>query len=78
MDIKEKITEVFRMTFGDKTIVLSNEMTSQDIEGWDSLSHMIMIERIETEFSIKFKLKDLNKLKNVGALLEMVKIKIEE
>ncbi|MEP7254687.1 MAG: acyl carrier protein [Ferruginibacter sp.] len=74
--IFEKLTTVFRKIFNDDTIVLKNELTARDVANWDSLSHMLMIGEVEKEFSIKFKLKELNKLDNVSSLIELIKSKL--
>jgi acyl carrier protein len=75
--IINKLTTIFRTIFSDDTIVLRNEMTVNDVGNWDSLSHMLMITEVENIFSIKFKLRDLNKLKNVGALIELIDFKLQ-
>ncbi len=74
--ITDKLTTIFRSVFSDKTIFLNNEMTANDVSSWDSLSHMLMITEVENVFSIKFKLREINKLKNVGILIELIESKI--
>ena len=73
--IIEKLTAVFHEVFNDNTIVLSDEMTAKDVENWDSLTHMLMITKVEEVFGIKFKLKELNKLKSVGDLIGTIEAK---
>ena len=51
-------------------------MTAADVENWDSLTHMLMITRVEEVFGIKFKLKELNKLKMVGDLISTIEVKL--
>jgi acyl carrier protein len=75
--IIDKLTTIFRTIFNDDTIILRNEMTVNDVGNWDSLSHMLMITEVENVFSIKFKLKELNKLKNVGTLIELIEFKLQ-
>ena len=70
--IIEKLTNVFHEIFKDESIVLRDDMTAEDVENWDSLTHMLMISEVEQEFQVKFKLKDLNKLKTVGDLITIV------
>jgi acyl carrier protein len=55
---------------------MKDELTATEVEGWDSLSHITIISEIEEEFKIKFKLKELNKLKNIGSLIEIVQSKL--
>ncbi len=67
-----KLTEIFRKVFSDESLTISDEMTASDVDRWDSLSHMLMIAEVESEFSIKFKLKELNKMRNVGDMIEVI------
>lgn len=71
----EKLTTIFRKVFDDETIVLNDQMTANDIGSWDSLSHMLMIAQVENAFSIKFSLREINKLKNVGTLIRLIESK---
>tara|TARA_B100001939_G_scaffold284935_1_gene254678 strand:+ start:2822 stop:3061 length:240 start_codon:yes stop_codon:yes gene_type:complete len=71
-----KLTKIFREIFNDREIVINNKTTAQDIDNWDSLTHMLLISKIEEEFEIKFKLKELNNLNNVGNLVEIINTKI--
>lgn len=75
-EITLKLTEIFRQVFSNHLLELTNELTSNDVNGWDSLSHMLLINEIEKSFSINFKLKDLNKMKNVGALIIIIEEKL--
>lgn len=75
--IIEKLTAVFQEVFNDSDIVLRNDMTSNDVDNWDSLTHMLMITKVEEVFGIKFKLKELNKLKMVGDLINTVESKLQ-
>lgn len=67
-----RLTEVFRKVFNNESIVLSDELTANDVENWDSLSHMLLITEIENAFQIKFKLKELNKMRNVGDMIIII------
>ncbi len=76
-EIVEKLTNVFHEVFNDNSIVLRDEMTAADVENWDSLTHMLMITKVEEVFGIKFKLKELNKLKMVGDLITIIESKLQ-
>jgi acyl carrier protein len=71
-----KLTDVFRKVFGDGNLVLKDDLTANDVENWDSLSHMLLIAEIENSFQIKFKLKELNKMRNVGDMIELINQKV--
>jgi len=71
-EIKVRMEQVFRRTLNNRSIVLVNDLSAADVEGWDSLSHMLLIAEIEREFEIKFKLKDLSAIRNVGDIIDIV------
>ena len=70
------LNKIFEEVFSDPSIIITDNLSAKDVDGWDSLSHMILITEIENEFSIKFKLKDLNKMKNVGDLITIIDSKL--
>ncbi|WP_294142886.1 acyl carrier protein [uncultured Sanguibacteroides sp.] len=74
-EIIEKLTLIFRDIFTEPALELTSEMTANDVEKWDSLTHMLMVAEVEKQFGIKFKLKDLNKMKNVGSLISIIEEK---
>ena len=76
-EIEQKLTGIFREIFVVENLVLNNEMTANDVETWDSLTHMLMITKVEEVFAIKFKLKELNKLKKVGDLIDTIENKLQ-
>ena len=76
-DITEKITPVFRKVLNEASREISDQLSANDVDNWDSLSHMLLISEIETVFNIKFKLKELNKMKNVGDLISIISEKLE-
>lgn len=75
IEIIDKLTNIFRNLFEDDKIQLTERLSAKDVDNWDSLTHMLLISEIESSFSIKFSLKDLNKLENVGNLVELISLK---
>jgi acyl carrier protein len=71
-DVTQRLTEVFRNTFGDDAIVLAPAMTADDIEGWDSVTHIALIYAVEDEFGVKFSTRDLEGLTCVGDLIDTI------
>lgn len=76
-EIIEKLTPIFREVFNDNNIELRDDMTATDVENWDSLTHMLMITKVEEVFGVKFKLKELNKLKQVGDIIMTLSEKLQ-
>ena len=71
-EIMGKVTEIFRDVFDDESIVLSESTTANDIEDWDSLSHITLINEIEKAFDFKFSMKDVLGMKDVGEMLDIL------
>jgi acyl carrier protein len=73
--IVEKLTGIFRDVFNNDQLQLRDDLAAPDVGSWDSLSHMLMIEKVENTFGLKFKLREINKLKNVGVLIDLIESK---
>jgi acyl carrier protein len=75
-EIVSKLTSIFRRVFSNDSLEITNELTANDVDNWDSLTHMLLITEIEESYSIKFKLKDLNKMKNAGDMINIIESKL--
>ncbi len=71
-EIFEELNTVFRDVFGDDDIVVTDETTSADIDGWDSLMHITLISEVESHFDIRFQMKDVIGMKNVGEMVDII------
>ena len=76
MDINDRLTAVFHNVFQDDSIVLEPTMTADDVEGWDSLSHVNLIIAVEIEFDIEFTQAEIRSFDNVGALISCIQKKV--
>jgi len=65
-----------REVFDDDGIEPTEAMTANDVEGWDSLSHIRLMVSIEKRFNIKFTNAEIEKLQNVGDLLKAIEAKL--
>lgn len=65
----ENLNQIFRMVFDDDTLQITPDMTANDVDGWDSLSHVNLITTIEAKFDFRFTQRDLLKQRNVGDLI---------
>ncbi|NLG03441.1 MAG: acyl carrier protein [Clostridia bacterium] len=70
--VMNKVQEIFRDVFDDEDLIIENETNSEDIEDWDSLEHISLIVAMEKEFSMKFDIKEVNKLENVGEMIDLI------
>ena len=76
MTIMEKLTGIFRVVFDNEDIEIWPEMTANDVDGWDSISHVNLILAVEKGFGIRFGQKELLTFKNVGDLLLSIEEKL--
>lgn len=70
MDTFKELNDIFCKVFYDDEIKITPEYTSNDIEGWDSLSHVNLVYAIEKHFGVKFDNSEIDKWKNVGEMYE--------
>lgn len=68
MELLKEMEPVFRQVFDDDEIMLHEEMTADEVDGWDSLSHVNLIVALEAHFKVRFSPKELLNFRNVGEL----------
>jgi len=78
MTTQEQLNAIFCTVFDDNDIIITPETTANDIDGWDSLSHVNLITAVETAFGIRFSPKELLKQRNVGNMLTDIERKLSE
>ena len=71
-EIFEKLTEIFQDVFDDDTIELDEDTTAADVPEWDSLTHIVLLSAVEDEFEIRFDMKAVQKLANVGEMVSLI------
>lgn len=71
-EIYGKLTAVFRDVFDDEGIEIEDETTAADIDGWDSLTHIALLSAVEDEFGIRFDMRAVQSLKNVGDMADLI------
>ncbi|MCR5747527.1 MAG: acyl carrier protein [Lachnospiraceae bacterium] len=71
-EVMEKVTEIAREIFDDEELVLDDETVAADVDGWDSLTHLSLLNEIEDEFDFKFAMKEVQGLNNVGELIDVI------
>jgi len=70
-EVYTRLKDVFADVF-DREVVLSDSTTAADVNGWDSLTHITLIGMIEDEFGVKFPMKDVVHMKNVGDMVSLI------
>ena len=69
-EVYERLNAVFADVFDDDELTVNDETTAADVDGWDSLMHITLIDAVEEEFDISFDMKTIVKLKNVGEMVD--------
>lgn len=72
------LNSIFRDVLKSPQLVLKESDTASDVEGWDSLNHVILIGAIESRFGIKFRLKELMSMESVGDISRVVREKTSQ
>jgi acyl carrier protein len=76
-EILEKVQTVFRDVFDNDSIEITPDTRAEDIEEWDSLSHVQLIVELEKEFSVKLTSKEIFSWDNVGEMVQALETKID-
>ena len=78
LEIFTAVQNIFRDVFDDEELVITDATNAEEIEDWDSLEHITLIVAMEKEFGMKFDIKEVNKLENVGGMINLIQRKLEE
>ena len=71
-EVFERLNQVFCEVFDDDAITVTEETTAADVAGWDSLMHITLIAEVEEEFDMKFPMKSVVCMKNVGDMVDVI------
>lgn len=71
-EIYSRLNEVFRDVFDDDSITVNESTTANDIEDWDSLNHITLIDAVESEFKVRFTMGEVSGMKNVGEMAQII------
>ncbi len=75
-EVFKDLTEIFWDVFDDEDIELTDDTTADDIEDWDSLEQINLIVACEKHFKVKFDMAEIQKLKNVGEMVDTIMAKV--
>lgn len=75
-NLMKQVEVIFKDILDEESLSLSRETTANDVDGWDSLTHIQLIVAIEKNFKIKFTSKEILSWKNVGELIDSLQSKV--
>jgi acyl carrier protein len=76
--IKQDLTQVFHDVFADDTIVLHRELSADQVEGWDSLTHVRLLLTAERKFGVRITAAEAGQLNTVGDLIDLLQTKVNK
>ena len=65
-EVFRRVQDIFREVFEKPDMLISTDTAPADIHDWDSLTHVLLISKIEKQFAVKFSLDDMLGFENVG------------
>ena len=74
-EVYSKLTGVFRDVFDEDDLALTPQTTADDVDGWDSLSHIRLVLAVSKAFGVKFSASEIGSLKNVGEFADLIEKK---
>ncbi len=70
-EVRKLLSGIFEVVL-NQPVQLTDKMTPDDIDNWDSLTNMTIISEIESQWGIKFKLRDIIRMKTVGDIIDTI------
>ncbi len=75
-EVYRVLDEIFKDVFFRDDIVLSPQLTAQDVDGWDSFKQIEIIIGVEQRFGIKLRSREVDNLQSVGGLATLILSKL--
>jgi acyl carrier protein len=71
-EIISQLTPIARAMLKDENLVISDDLSATNVPTWTSLSFMMLLTEIENQFGFKFKMMEILKLQNMGAIIDSI------
>jgi acyl carrier protein len=75
-EVLSQVREILADVLDLPDLAVTEQTTAEDVEGWDSFNHINIVVAIESKFGIKFHTAEVEELRNVGDLVELVEKKL--
>jgi len=70
-----KLFEIVGKILGIDPSKINDESSAATLSEWDSMNNLIIFSAIEKEFNVKFTMNEINSVKNLGAVRQLLKAK---
>jgi acyl carrier protein len=71
-EILSKVRDIIADVLDLPDLTVSRETTAEEVEGWDSFNHINIVVAVESKFGIKIHTAEVEELRNVGELADLV------
>ena len=75
-EILDELMNIFSDTLDEEKIALTESSTADDVEAWDSLTHVQLVVAVERKFKVRFTAKEIQSWKNVGEMIDSITSKL--
>lgn len=75
-EILAKLQDIIREAVDDEDVEISGVTTASDVDGWDSLAHVMIVGEIRNEFGVKLTSSEISSLQNVGEMVDAIYTKL--
>ncbi|HWF20269.1 MAG TPA: acyl carrier protein [Verrucomicrobiae bacterium] len=69
------LTGIFKDVLDNDSLVLEEKTTAKDVDGWDSITHVLIVVAVEKKFRVKFTAGEIQQLQKVGDLAALIRRK---
>jgi acyl carrier protein len=77
-DVLKQLQPIFQEVLDQPNLIVTRNSNASNTENWDSLAHIDLIEMVQQRFKVKFALGELQDLKEVGDLVDMIVTKVNK
>jgi len=74
--LAQRLNKIFCDVFDDDDLVITDTMTADDVDNWDSLTHITLVVAVEKEFGVRLSPAEVGKLEDVGAMLTLLEARV--
>jgi acyl carrier protein len=74
-DLWQELTVIFRESLDNDSLTLTEATTANNVPGWDSITHVLIVVAVEKKFRVKFTAGEIQRLQNVGELAALIRSK---
>jgi acyl carrier protein len=74
-EVLNTVASIIREVLELPELQITNETSAADVDEWDSMTHIQIIAQIEAHYKVRFALGELQSLKNVGEMIDLIQKK---